>query len=128
MSFNIGLHSTDPLLMEADPGEAWLTLRMRDATDMVRTDLKNVLKQTNTWTLTVTLPVLVINSLKWLSNGNFTLQVTGTVPDQVSIQMSTNLSQWVAVQTNVFSSGKFSYTNVGASQFPKRFFRALTPP
>ena len=99
-----------------------------DATDMVRTDLKNVLKQTNTWTLTVTLPVLVINSLKWLTNGNFTLQVTGTVPDQVSIQMSTNLSQWVAVQTNVLSAGKFSYTNIGANQYPQRFFRALTPP
>ena len=99
-----------------------------DATDMVRTDLKNVLKQTNTWTLNVTLPVLVINSLKWLNNSNFTLQVTGTVPDPVSIQMSTNLAQWVAVHTNVFSNGKFSYTNVGASQFPQRYFRALTPP
>ena len=124
--------ATNPVLsispMQLGGGTKKVEAVIWDATDMVRTDLKNVLKQTNTWTLTVTLPVLVINSLKWLSNGNFTLQVTGTVPDQVSIQMSTNLSQWVAVQTNVFSSGKFSYTNVGASQFPKRFFRAHTPP
>jgi hypothetical protein len=101
---------------------------IEDPTALVRTDLKNVLKQTNTWTLNLTLPVLAINSLKWLTNGNFTLQVTGTVPDQVLIQMSTNLAQWVPVHTNVFTSGKFSYTNAGASQYPQRFFRALTPP
>lgn len=99
-----------------------------DATDLVRTDTKNVLKQTNLWNLTVTLPVLGINSLKWLTNGNFTLQVTGSTPDLVSIQMSTNLAQWVAVQTNALISGKLSYTNTGASLYPRRFFRALTPP
>ncbi|MEI7532931.1 MAG: M64 family metallopeptidase [Verrucomicrobiae bacterium] len=124
--------ATNPVLsispMQLGGGTKKVEAVIWDATDMVRTDLKNVLKQTNTWTLNVTLPVLVINSLKWLNNSNFTLQVTGTVPDPVSIQMSTNLAQWVAVHTNVFSNGKFSYTNVGASQFPQRYFRALTPP
>jgi hypothetical protein len=124
--------ATNPVLslspMQLGGGTKKVEAVIGDATDMVRTDAKNLLKQTNTWTLNVTLPVLGINSLKWLANGNFTMQVTGYSPDQVSIQMSTNLSQWVAVQTNVLISGKFSYTNVGASQYPRRFFRALTPP
>jgi hypothetical protein len=42
--------------------------------------------------------------------------------------MSTNLQQWTAVQTNFFSSGKFFYTNSSAAAYPKRFYRAETPP
>jgi hypothetical protein len=99
-----------------------------DATTMVRTDLKNALKQTNVWTLSVTQPVMQINAVKWQTNGSFSLQVTGAAPDGVVIQLSTNLWQWVNVQTNFFSSGKFSYTNSGANVYPKRFFRAMTPP
>lgn len=99
-----------------------------DATDMVRTDTKNFLKQTNIWTLTVAVPNLQIDSLKWQTNGSFSFRVTGTAPAGVVIQMSTNLVQWTSVQTNSLSSGQLFYTNSGAKAFPKRFFRAETPP
>jgi hypothetical protein len=98
-----------------------------DATDMVRTDAKNLLKQTNLWTLNVSVPVMQIDSLKWLTNGSFSFRVTGSVPATVVIQLSTNLTQWTAVETGSFSSGKFFYTNSGAKAFPKRFYRAETP-
>lgn len=97
-----------------------------DATSMVRTDAKNVLKQTNVWTLNLTL--LQIDSLRWLTSGSFTFRVTGTVTNGVSIQVSTNLVQWTPVQTNYFSSGRFFYTNTGAASFPNRFYRAVTLP
>jgi len=86
------------------------------------------LKQTNVWSVNVTLPAMQINTVKWLTNGSFTFQVTGTAPDGVVIQMSTNLKQWTAVQTNFFSSGKFLYTNTGAAAYPKLFYRTETPP
>lgn len=99
-----------------------------DATSMVRTDAKNVLKQTNVWTLNLAVPGMQLEALKWLTNGDFSFQVTGSAPAGVVIQMSTNLLQWTAVQTSSFSGGKFLYTNSGAAAAPKRFFRAVTPP
>jgi hypothetical protein len=95
---------------------------------MVRTDAKNVLKQTNVWTLNLAVPGMQLEALKWLTNGDFSFQVTGSAPAGVVIQMSTNLLQWTAVQTSSFSGGKFLYTNSGAAAAPKRFFRAVTPP
>lgn len=98
-----------------------------DATSLVRTDAKSVLKQTNVWTLNLAVPVMQIDSWKWLTNGSFSFQVTGSAPAGVVIQVSTNLLQWTAVQTSSFSSGKCFYTNSGAA-VAKRFFRAATPP
>ena len=99
-----------------------------DATSMVRTGTNNVLKQTNVWTLNVSVPVMQIDLLKWLTNGSFSFQVTGSAPASVVIQMSTNLVQWTPVRTSSFSSGKFFYTNAGAAAAPKRFFRTETLP
>jgi hypothetical protein len=99
-----------------------------DATSMVRTDAKHVLKQTNVWTLKLAVPVMQMDALKWLTNGSFSFQVTGSASAGVVIQMSTNLLQWTPMQTNSFSGGKFLYTNSGATAAPKRFFRAVTPP
>ena len=99
-----------------------------DATSMVRTDAKNVLKQTNVWTLNVSVPMMQIDSLKWLTNGSFSFRVTGSAPAGVVIQLSTNLSQWTPVQTGALVSGKMFYTNAGAKAAPKRFFRAESPP
>jgi len=97
-----------------------------DATDMVRTDVKNLLKQTNIWTLN--LSVMQIGSIQWQTNGSFSFQVTGTAANGVVIQTSTNLLQWTAVQTNFFSNGNLFYTNSGASAYPQRFFRVKTQP
>ena len=95
---------------------------------MVLTDPRNVLKQTNLWTLNVAVPALQIDTLRWLTNGNFSFRVSGSAPAGVAIQLSTNLVQWSLVQTGSLSSGKFFYTNSGAAAEPMRFFRATTPP
>jgi hypothetical protein len=97
-----------------------------DATAWVRTDGRNVLKQTNVWTLNVTQPVMQIDSVKALTNRSFMFRVAGTAPDGVVIQMSTNLLQWTPVLTNFFSGGYLFYTN--SITGPKRFYRAQTPP
>ncbi len=97
-----------------------------DATSMVRTATNSVLKQTNVWTLVVSVPVMQLDLLKWLTNGSFSFQVTGSAPASVLIQMSTNLLQWTNVLTSSFSGGKFFYTNSGAKTAPRRFFRTET--
>jgi len=99
-----------------------------DGTDLVRKDVKNLLRQTNIWTLNQSLPTLQIDSLKWLTNGSLTLRVTGASPDGVVIQSSSNLLQWTSVQTNFLNGGKLFYTNPAAAGFLKNFYRATTPP
>jgi hypothetical protein len=99
-----------------------------DGTTFVRTDLLNLLKQTNTWTLNVTLPAMLIDSLKWQTNGNFAFRVIGNSPDGVSVQASTDLLQWIALQTNSLTNGQFFFTNTGAILFPQHFYRTITPP
>lgn len=99
-----------------------------DATSLVRTDARSVLKQTNIWTVNVSMPFMQIDTLKWLTNGSFSFRVTGSAPAGVVIQLSTNLSQWTPVQTGALVSGKMFYTNAGAKTVPQRFFRAKTPP
>ena len=44
------------------------------------------------------------------------------------IEASTNLSNWLPVSTNTADSGGlFTFTQTNASQFPQRYFRAVTP-
>jgi hypothetical protein len=99
-----------------------------DGTSMVRTDTQEVLMQTNIWTLNIAVPVMQLDSLRWLANGSFSFQVTGSAPAGVVIQQSTNLTQWTPVQTSSLSGGKLFYTNSGAKTSAKRFFRVETPP
>jgi hypothetical protein len=99
-----------------------------DATTFVRTDLKNLLKQTNIWSLSVNVATLQIDSVKWQTNGNFAFRVTGSSPNGVSVQASTDLLQWIALQTNSLINGQFLFTNPGAILLPKRFYRTVTPP
>ena len=124
--------STNPVfnLLPAQLGNGTnqVTAEIADATALVRTDAKNVLKQTNSWTLTVAVPALRIDSLKSLTNGSFSFRVTGTAPAGVVIQVSTNLTQWIPTYTNVLSGGELLYTNAGARTNWGRFYRAVTPP
>jgi hypothetical protein len=99
-----------------------------DGTTFVRTDLKNVLKETNIWSLIVNVPTMLIDSLKWQTNGNFAFRVTGSSPDGVLVQASTDLLQWIALQTNSLTNGQFFFTNAGAISFPQHFYRTVTPP
>jgi IgA Peptidase M64 len=99
-----------------------------DATTFVRTDLKNLLKQTNTWSLTVNVPTMQIDSLKWQTNGSFAFRVTGNSPNGVSVQASTDLLQWIALQTNSLTNGQFLFTNAQAILFQQHFYRTVTPP
>jgi hypothetical protein len=99
-----------------------------DPTPMVRTDTNSLLKQTNIWTLALIVPAIKISQAEWLTNGNFTLQVTGAAPSGVVIQYSTNLMQWTPLLTNFFTNGIINFTNAGARTNAHDFYRVETPP
>jgi uncharacterized repeat protein (TIGR01451 family) len=56
-------------------------------------------------------------------NGVFQLSITNTSGQSVIIQASTNLVSWIPVFTNV---EPFTYTNLDSTNYPMRFYRAVT--
>jgi hypothetical protein len=102
--------------------------RVIDPTALVRTDPTNLLRQTLTWNVTVSLPQLQLGAPRWLGTKGFAFQVTGVAPAGFSIHASSNLSSWTAITTNNLTGGQFTYTNQSATNFPLRFYRAVTPP
>ncbi len=101
---------------------------VRDDTSLVRTDPAGLLNQTIAWTLVVSLPHLQLDSPLWLAGGQFAFRVSGQASQDFSLQSSSNLIAWVALQTNSLVGGQFWYTNPAAGTMPKQFFRAVTPP
>ena len=97
----------------------------------VLTDTNNLLKQTNLWTVKVSVTNLNLSGPRWLSTNRFRLTVAGYAPQGFAIQASTNLtntSGWTTLATNSLTN-RFEYTNnTGSTNFKWRFFRARTPP
>jgi uncharacterized repeat protein (TIGR01451 family) len=60
------------------------------------------------------------------TNGSFTLILTGQPGQTYIVQASTNLVNWVPVNTNSASViGKFQFTDSNVSSFKQRFYRAI---
>ena len=54
------------------------------------------------------------------ANGTFGLNVSGVPGYQYVVQASTDLVNWVAIQTN---TAPFAFVDANANQFPRRFYR-----
>jgi hypothetical protein len=102
--------------------------RVTDPTPFVRNDPSNLLSQTLTWKVQVSLPELQLTAPRRLGTGQFTFHVAGVAPSGFAIQASTNLVNWFSVATNTLLNGHADYTNLNATNLPLRFFRAVTPP
>jgi hypothetical protein len=57
-------------------------------------------------------------------SGQFALNISGVTNSQYVVQASTNLLDWVSVQTN---TAPFTFVDSNASQFSQRFYRAFLP-
>ena len=57
--------------------------------------------------------------------GQFALQVSGTTNAQYVVQASTDLVNWISVQTN---KAPFTYVDANAGQFNQRFYRTVSVP
>lgn len=109
-------------------GTNLLRVVAHDGTSLVLNDPTNLLTQTITWTLNVSIPQLRFDSPLWLPSGKFIFRVSGYAPQNFVIQASTNLVNWSALGTNALTGGQFWYTNNTTGGFTSRFFRAVTPP
>ena len=109
-------------------GSHMVSAQVKDLTTLVRNDPTNLLSQSITWNLNVTIPQLQLDNPLWLAGGKFAFRIHGTAPQGFVIQGSTNLVNWVPLSTNTLAGGQFWYTNSGVSGMVKRFYRAVTTP
>jgi hypothetical protein len=109
-------------------GTNWVSALVRDNTPLVRNDPTNLLSQTVTWAVNMSLPQLLLDSPLWLAGGKFAFRVSGNAPQGFVIQSSSNLLNWPPLTTNSLVGGQFWYTNSVAGSFPWMFYRASTPP
>lgn len=71
-----------------------------------------------------------------LTNGRFSLQMSGLVGKGYVLQATTNFTAWVSVQSNfpaadpnvALPTNVFNFTDAGATNFPSRFYRAVQQP
>jgi hypothetical protein len=74
------------------------------------------------------LTATVLSQKGFTTNGLFRLNVTGpTGPDYILLA-GTNLTQWIALSTNLSPATPFLFTDPAASAFPHRFYRLLLGP
>ena len=123
-------NSAFTLLPQSLPnGSNWVSAVVADRTSLVRNDPTNLLSQTVTWGVTVSLPQLQLRSPLWLAgSGKFVFCITGNAPQGFVIQSCTNLPGWLPLSTNALVGGQYWYTNNNAKAAPRQFYRAVTPP
>ena len=71
-----------------------------------------------------------------VANGGFQLQMAGLAGKGYVLQATTNLMNWISIQTNlpstnpnvVLPTNLFNFTDSAASNFPSRFYRAFQQP
>lgn len=99
-----------------------------DATTLVRNDPTGLLRQTNTWNLTISLNDLTLVSARYLNADRFRFTVTGSAPAGFIIQASTNLFNWTALSTNTLTGGSYDFTNSNLTNMTRRYYRTVSPP
>ncbi len=68
-------------------------------------------------------PAPILSAIVGGSGGGFQLTITNSPGQSVIIQASTNLLSWVSILTN---TEPFTFTNFDSTNFPQRFYRAVT--
>ena len=69
-------------------------------------------------------PTFSISGMR-LTNGVFFFNLNGTAGQQLSVQSSTNLTQWTTRVTSTLTSSTTNYTDLTPSNTPAQFYRAV---
>jgi hypothetical protein len=82
--------------------------------------------------LTVSSParpqILVNDGSFGFRTNRFGFNVTGTAGQAVVVEGSTNLLDWLSLQTNTIGSGPFYFSDPNTGAFSRRFYRAVLLP
>jgi hypothetical protein len=109
-------------------GSHTLRAQVLDATTLVRSDPSNLLSNSVTWTVNISLSQMTLVSSRALTGGCFAFSVTGTAPRGFVLQASTNLLGWNSLSTNWLVAGRADFTNSDPNSFRRRFYRAQAVP
>lgn len=66
----------------------------------------------------------IVTSALGMTAKGFNVQLSGPSGSNYVIEASTDLQNWAPISTNAAPSGKVSYTDTAATNFPSRFYRA----
>lgn len=99
---------------------AWHTGRLADHTNL---NLTYIQEMAVLATQTVSLSAIGLPA-----NGAFQFQVSGVAGESYVAQASTELTNWVALQTNKLSSNIWTFADLQATNFSRRFYRAKLAP
>jgi hypothetical protein len=104
--------------------------QVRDGTALVRADPGNVLSNSRSWTVNVSLSQMTLDSVRGLPDRRFAFSVTGVAPQGFILQASTNLLSWVSLSTNSLAGGRSNFTNSDPTlaAYPRRFYRTQAVP
>ncbi len=58
-------------------------------------------------------------------SGEFGFEVSGGALQRVVVEGSTNLMNWVPLQTNLMGNASLSFSDPSAPSFPQRFYRVM---
>ena len=74
-------------------------------------------------------PVIMVNDDSFgVRTNRFGFNVSGSAGQVVVVEGSTNLLNWLPLQTNTLGSGPFYFSDPATSAFPWRFYRARARP
>lgn len=62
----------------------------------------------------------------WFTNQQFSFRLTGTSGESYILQASTNLQDWISLQTN--TATRYDFTDPAAATYSRRFYRAVLGP
>jgi hypothetical protein len=116
---NVGNVTNASITLPADGGRYYISATSYDA-DGNQSDFSNETVIT-TPLATTTTPADILTGAGFV-NGHFGFTVSGTPGARYAIQISTNLVNWISVQTN---TSPFVYTDAGSGVDAKRFYRPV---
>ena len=99
---------------------AWHTGRLADHTNQIFTYIQEM--------AVLATQTVSLRSIGSLASGAFQFQVSGVAGESYVAQASTELTNWVALQTNKLSSNIWTYVDLQAPHFSRRFYRAQLAP
>jgi hypothetical protein len=74
-------------------------------------------------------PVILVNDGSFgVRTNRFGFNLSGTAGQVVIVESSTNLANWLPLQTNTLGSGPFYFSDPATGAFPWRFYRARVGP
>jgi hypothetical protein len=75
----------------------------------------------------IQVPVNISSGGLHFQNGTFQMVLNGTEGDPISVQATTNFTQWTVLMATNLSSYQSTYSDTNAGSYPRRIYRVVTP-